>query len=371
MSDFLKDEQERQYRVILGNPPWGFRFGDGDRAYFRSRYRAVSGQVMESFAMFMERSLKYLEPGGILSFVLPEAVLGVRSHAPIRELLVRCTSVRYLAQLGDIFHGVQCPSVILELENTGRPMTTAGMRVETPEGSFVISENRLVSGEAFSFFMDDAEYRALRLLEECPSGVRLSGQADFALGIVTGDNKKHICHAPGEGREIIVGGTMIFRYGMRPELVYRFISKELAFCYDSRGTLSLNSANIVIPKIPGLSVKYVMAVLNSRMAQFYFSRKFNSLKVLRTHIESIPIPAVTEDGQRAVTELADRLISETGLPPETAVSIYDDIDRRLAEYYGLAPDDYRIILERIPGVRLLPSEAKTAGRAERNRAKRT
>lgn len=396
VSDFLKDEQERQYRVILGNPPWGFRFGDGDRDYFRSRYRAVSGQVMESFAMFMERSLKYLEPGGILSFVLPESVLGVRSHAPIRELLVRCTSVRYLAQLGDIFHGVQCPSVILELENTGRPMTTAGMRVETPEGSFVISENRPVSGEAFSFFMDDAEYRALRLLEECPSGVRLSGQADFALGIVTGDNKKHICHTPGEGREIIVGGTMIFRYGMRlgndyivfrpeefqqcarecyfraPEkLVYRFISKELAFCYDSRGTLSLNSANIVIPKIPGLSVKYVMAVLNSRMAQFYFSRKFNSLKVLRTHIESIPIPAVTEDGQRAVTELADRLISETGLPPETAVSIYDDIDRRLAEYYGLAPDDYRIILERIPGVRLLPSEAKTAGRAERNRAKRT
>ena len=93
--------------------------------------------------------------------------------------------------------------------------------------------------------------------------------------------------------------------------------------------------------------------------------------MLRTHIESIPIPAVTEDGQRAVTELADRLISETGLPPETAVSIYDDIDRRLAEYYGLAPDEYRIILERIPGVRLLPSEAKTAGRAERNRAKRT
>ena len=391
VSDFLKDAQDRQYRVILGNPPWGYRFSDEDREFLRTRYRCVAGRVMESFALFIERSLECLESGGILSLVLPEAVLGVQIHAPVRELLVRSTSVRYLAALGDIFHGVQCPSVILELENTGKPMTTAGMRVETPEESFVIQENRPVSGTGFSFFMNDAAWRILDRLENCPSLVRLLGQADFALGIVTGDNKKHLCHAPGEGREIIVGGTMIFRYGMRPKndyivfrpgefqqcarecyyrapekLIYRFISKELAFCYDCCGTLSLNSANIVVPKIPGLSVKYVMTVLNSRMAQFYFSRKFNSLKVLRNHIESIPIPAVPEAEQRVVTDLADRLISGAGMTQETAAAIYNDIDRRIADYYGLASGDYRIILEQIPGVRLLPPEAETGkhGRKE-------
>ena len=384
-ADFLKKPPARKYRVILGNPPWGYRFSAGEQQYLREHYRCVSGSVTESFALFLECSFRHLAAGGFLSFIVPEAVLNVRCHAPVREFIMERSSIRYLAALGDIFPGVQCPSVILGLENTGKPLDTAGMRVETLGESFVIRESRPVSREEFSFLMNDARSRVIARLESCPGALRLAGNADFALGIVTGDNRRHIHAVPRQDSEPILSGTMIFRYGFRPrdkqlvfrpeefqqcarteyyrapeKLIYRFISRELVFAYDNQKTLSLNSANIVIPRVPGLSVKYVLAVLNSRMAQFYFSLKFNSLKVLRSHIEAIPLPPAAPVVQEEIAALGDRLSIASRTSPEEAQTLYEVIDSRIAALYGLSEEEYRTIREQLPDPLLLPPPERTS-----------
>ncbi len=384
-ADFLRQPPARKYRVILGNPPWGYRYSAEEQQYLREHFRCVSGSVTESFALFLECSFRHLAPGGFLSFVVPEAVLNVRCHAPVRGFIMERSSVRYLAALGDIFPGVQCPSVILALENTGKPLDTAGMRVETPGESFVIRESRPVSREEFSFLMNDARSRVIERLESCPGALRLAGNADFALGIVTGDNKRHIHSVPRQDSEPILSGTMIFRYGFRPrdkqivfrpeefqqcaraeyyrapeKLIYRFISRELAFAYDDQKTLSLNSANIVIPRVPGLSVKYVLAALNSRMAQFYFSLKFNSLKVLRSHIEAIPLPPAPPAVQEEIAALGDRLTIASRTSPEEARTLYETIDGRIAALYGLSEEEYRTIREQLPDPLLLPPPERTS-----------
>ena len=41
-------------------------------------------------------------------------------------------------------------------------------------------------------------------------------------------------------------------------------------------------------------MNYVLAILNSRIAQFIYKREFHSVKVLRSHIENIPIPLVDD-----------------------------------------------------------------------------
>ncbi len=99
----------------------------------------------------------------------------------------------------------------------------------------------------------------------------------WALGIVTGDNKRKIppkCH---DGMEKIYTGKEIQPYVLRPaqnyilydraklqqvakeeiyrapeKLVYKFISNKLTFAYDDSASLFLNSANILIPDIPSL-----------------------------------------------------------------------------------------------------------------------
>ena len=155
----------------------------------------------------------------------------------------------------------------------------------------------------------------------------------FALGIVTGNNDTHITFKKNDLNEIVLKGQDIVKYCFShsnnylvfegnsfqqvapvhmyraPEkLLYRFISKKLIFAYDDKQTLSLNSCNILIPKIEGLAIKYILAILNSSVAQYIYSKYFGALKVLREHIEFLPIPIVDDKTQLHIINLVDEIL---------------------------------------------------------------
>ena len=136
-------------------------------------------------------------------------------------------------------------------------------------------------------------------------------------------------------------------YRSPEKLLYRFICNQLVFAYDDNQTLSLNSCNIVIPKIPGTKIKYILAILNSRIAQFIYKKEFNSVKVLRSHIESIPIPSVSEAIQDKIIEITDILIS--GLDIKEAETVYDKLDRLVAEVFNLNDSEIEIIKKAVDG----------------------
>ena len=122
-------------------------------------------------------------------------------------------------------------------------------------------------------------------------------------------------------------------YRAKEKLIYRFISTKLIFGYDNEQTLTLNSCNVLIPRIDGLNMKYVMAILNSSPAQFIFEKLFNSVKVLRSHIESIPIPVPDNKTQTEIIKLVDRLLSNRDETKET--EIFNEIDEKVANLYNL------------------------------------
>ncbi len=311
-ADFLTDGREKKYDYIIGNPPWGSK---------------------SPFDCFVEKALEKLAANGHLSFVLPEAILSVRSHMDIRKRMLSCCSFEYVEYLGEVFHGVQCPSVILDVKLTNKPFSSKGLVVQDGERRFEIKTDHPVSPKSLSFRMTDEEYNIIQRIESLENKVTLKNNAIFALGIVTGDNKRFISDKKSDENEPVLKGADIEKYSYRkPEnyilfrprmlqqvapidiyrakekLLYKFISKELVFAYDNTGVLSLNSCNVLIPRIPGLDIKYVMAVLNSGVAQFYYSKVFGSVKVLRSHLEQIPIPVADENAQKKVIALVDRIM---------------------------------------------------------------
>jgi putative adenine specific DNA methyltransferase len=202
------------------------------------------------------------------------------------------------------------------------------------------------------------------------SAVYLKDNADFALGIVTGNNKDYISDIKTSENEMILKGADISKYHINPttnyitfkpesfqqiaptemyrapeKLLYRFISNQLVFAYDDKQTLSLNSCNIVIPKLDGIKLKYILAILNSRVAQFIYKREFNSVKVLRSHIECIPIPAVDEQTQDKIISLTNQLID--GLDGELLFTKYDELDTIICELYKLTNEEQKIIKQAV------------------------
>lgn len=365
--DYLSLVSEKKYDVIIGNPPWGFDFSDSQKEMLRGKYRSAIGSNIESYDVFVEQSLSLLTPGGILSFVIPEAILNVKMHAPIREIMLNCSSFQYLELLGNVFDKVQCPCIILQLKYTGQTFSSIGMTVCDGSRTYKIQQERAVSSHCLSFSMTDEEYHIIEKMDCLQNKQTLRNQSKFALGIVTGNNQKYILKNQLPGAEIILKGSDLYPFMCKPssnyivfqpenfqqtarteyyrapeKLLYRFVCNQLVFAYDNKQTLSLNSCNILIPEISGLHIKYILAVLNSRMAQFYFMKQFHSVKVLRSHIEQIPIPAIGMQEQENIIHKVDSIL--TVVNQDEMLKTYDALDHIIAEHYGLDKTEYQCII---------------------------
>ncbi len=378
VSDYLTAYDGSAMDCIIGNPPWGYAFSPEETSVLDRMYRTACGSKTESYDLFIEKSLRALEPGGTVSFVLPEAVLNVKSHRGIREFMLEKAEIQRIAYMGNVFSGVQCPCVVMTLLRTegGTPRdektgeyVCKDTKIKPLEGEAFVCGERRITAECFSFYMNNEEYAVLLKIGSVPGALYLKGNAIFALGIVTGNNKGDVSSVKTDSNEMVLKGSDLRKYRFMPsqnyitftpeafqqvapakcyrapeKLLYRFICSQLVFAYDDHGTLSLNSCNILIPKIPGLSCKYVMAVLNSRPAQFWFKGMYNSVKVLRSHIESIPVPYADESTQRAAECLVDRIRSAGN--EGDICSMYDELDAVMAGLYGLTDAEYAVVRAR-------------------------
>lgn len=345
----------QKFDVIVGNPPWGSDFSEEDALRCRKLFKTADGKSIESYDLFVEKALSMLNHEGVLAFVLPEAILSVAAHDAVRKLMISSCSFRFVSYLGNAFSGVQCPSIILGV-TLDDERTVIGCKVTTERGAFIISEHRSFSDGTLSFNISDEENQCLNAISNIKNVAYLKGNAKFALGIVTGNNKAYISTEKRDGTEIILKGSDIQRYGITPsgnyirfvpesfqqvapvemyrareKLLYRFISEVPVFTYDNHQTLSLNSCNIVIPEIDGLDMKYILAILNSSVAAYFISKRFNSVKLLRSHIEQMPIPVVPIDVQVPIIKKVDRIMNSS----ENISGLYEDLDADIMALYGL------------------------------------
>lgn len=364
--DYLSFADDRQFDFIIGNPPWGYDYSDFQKEELRNKYKSAHGSSIESYDVFVEQAIRNLKMDGVLSFILPEAILNVKTHTPIREVVLNSCDFQYLDYLGNAFDRVQCPCIIFQLQYKNRPFKSIGLSVYDGKREYNILSERQISSDYISFTTTDEEYEILKKMDELPGKVTLEGRATFALGIVTGNNKEYITQEKTDKNEMVLKGSDLCKYRFKPsanylsfkpesfqqvaptdyyrapeKLLYRFICNQLVFAYDDKQTLSLNSCNILIPEIPNLDMKYIMAILNSRTAQFYFKKQFNSVKVLRSHIEQLPIPMIGQEEQRRIIAYTESIIEAQD--DSMIVDLYEKIDNMIAHIYNISDDEYSII----------------------------
>lgn len=315
-----------QIDFIATNPPWG--------SYKNSPYSASFTNGInsnEAFALFLAKSLTLLKQGGRLSFILPESILRIRTHADIRELLLNNTKLTHIAKLGRLFTGVFTPAIRLDLIKGKADRDWSVSIAENGSRRYEIPQQRFMTNHhyAFNVGVTDSEDQIIKKLYAIDH-LTLENNADWALGIITGDNARFISDTPGVGMEPVFRGSDISTFGVgvprrfvkfepaqfqqvareelyrAPEkLIYRFITDTLTFAYDDKQRLTLNSANVVIPRLPGFSMKAALAFLNSRVFQYIFTKTYSTHKVLRGDLEKLPFPIAAADMSAQIEALVD------------------------------------------------------------------
>lgn len=158
--------------------------------------------------------------------------------------------------------------------------------------------------------------------------------SQFALGIITGNNEQKLKDKKSKGLEPIYTGKNIRKYKLLPaekyikfdragfqqcakeefyrapeKLVYKFISSHLCFTYDNGQRLFLNSANILIPEVKGMSIKTVLAFLNSELFNFYYTKRYDDVKILKSNLMSLPFPKITAEQDQALSAMVDKVLA--------------------------------------------------------------
>ncbi|HMM00948.1 MAG TPA: N-6 DNA methylase [Bacilli bacterium] len=358
----------KKFDICIGNPPWGSEI-DTDRVFLMMNFECASSDSVDAFDLFLEKGLSLLKQCGILYFVVPEALLNVGIHKRIRGLLLNKCNLKRLIYWGNAFDGVQAPAISLELEQSLETFEK-GAIVTTKNDEFTIKEPRHLDDSNWPLSANDDEYMIFDKIAHSKVNY-LKGNASFALGIVTGDNKKYVLNTSETDSSVLIKGFDVYKYKFVPsgffikfepekfqqvakkefyfapeKLIYRFICDTLVFAYDNHQTLSLNSANILIPNLEGYSVKFVMAMLNSRFAHFFFKKQFNSVKVLRNHIESIPLPLASKEEQSIIESFVNQIINEKDKTKICAE--YDEIDDYIMNLYEFSEKQKNIIRNSSP-----------------------
>ena len=295
---------EKRFTYVIGNPPYGASI---DLAHSRS----ASITTGESFSHFIECGYELTSNSGILRFLVPEALLNVKRHRDIRDFILTKTNLVLLKSYKAAFAGVMSDIYRIDLDKKSTP----NVRFITAEATDI--PKLLFSGLKNHIFSNLSQID-IQIIQKVYARCKydLFGST-FGLGVVTGDNKTKLLAVRAQGSEPIYTGKEVDQYELRPaqnfivfdrsqlqqvapdsiyrakeKLVYKTISKQLKVAIDRSGSLTSNSANIILPYAPNNNIESIAALLNSDLYSFLNIKLFGGVnKVARENLEHLPIPA--------------------------------------------------------------------------------
>jgi acylphosphatase len=146
-----------------------------------------------------------------------------------------------------------------------------------------------------------------------------------------------------------------FRYngeimGVVPKIVYRQTSNRIVAAIDLEKNLNDKTVHIIVnKKNSNIDLRAVLAILNSKMINYFFQsfkqeegRAFAQVKTV--DIKNLPLAVPSAQIQKELSELADKIINTKKLNSSiSTVELEDQIDGLIYELYGLSDADVEII----------------------------
>ena len=332
---------------IYTNPPWG----SDKEGIYTANYPLIKSK--ERASMVIAESLTRLKENGTLYFLLPTSLLKIKSHNDIRRYILSNTTIHQIDLYKDRFDGVFTDYFSIKI-----------CPQKTQEQTYVVTSDK----GNYRITLSDSDYAPGNIAIESFSKLDNSiiskmesscndklSHSTWALGIVTGDNKNKVKKEMAEGLEPVYVGKHVAPFKLQDEssyilfdpenfqqcakeeyfrapekLIYRFIAKYPIVAYDDKQCLCLNSANILIPELDGISIKSVAALLNSTLYHYYYSLRFSDIKVLKGNLQELPFPKLTKEQDEELSTLVTDIQSSS-----FSTEYKQELDRKVYSIFGI------------------------------------
>lgn len=339
----------QKFDFIATNPPWGAVNEMVDKL-LQKEYGN------ETFALFYIKAYGQLRANGVISFLLPESAVNIKTHTNFRKFVLENGCLERVTYYTGVFSGVVTHYIGIEVVGDNNKGPKIEFLDQSQSGISMVCRSDIESRLGLEFVHISADDQ--KILDRMNKiGTQKLNNSEWALGVVTGDNKNKLLSSPERGMEPIYTGKEVVpfllnpaqkyllfdrkhlqqvaqdRYYRAPEkLVYRFIADRPIFAYDNSKSLFLNSANILIPNVKGLDIKTVMAFLNSDVLGYYYQKRFGGVKVLKSNLCELPMPSISKEMNNKIKEIVESIMQGDN-------TLLDELQLLIGSCYGFSSNE--------------------------------
>jgi type I restriction-modification system DNA methylase subunit len=332
------------FDVVVGNPPYvrPHNIESYVKEYFWKHYVTFVAKS-DMYSCFMEKGINIVKEEGVFGFIVPHTWTSLESFTSIRKYILENCAIIQLVQLPKkVFADATVETCIFVFKKQQKHKEQIINVYRVDQNSDTSSVRKFPQDEIknahlynFQLYGRDAGQKIIEKIKT--AGIPLDNYIKLVYGFKTADDEKFISQKKiSKDYKLFIRSADIFRYrhnvpneyvwyvpdvmiknrkSARPGEIDRFLSekiivarmgKELIASYDSGG-LFVKDAMLLLNR-DTVSLKYILAILNSRLMNYYYKEYFITIDVLKNALLSLPFP-ILDLSIKADKTKHDRLVS--------------------------------------------------------------
>ncbi len=369
------------FDIVIGNPPYHQLSKDKSaqmtyREYLKRRYN-TSGGRQNTFIYFTHLGIELTTQKGILTYIIPNTILTQEYYKDTRKLILEETILQKVVFYDKMpFENAVVENVTFVFSKSKQAdykilyyisdVNSVDYYCTKRKSDFLSSPTF-----AFSFKSNDLNnkiaLKSIKLKDICNINQAIALKGDKSLSVKR-DNPFGKYYKLLDGRNInrysVTWTGEYLDYCLErihscktktifevPEkLLFRRVSANLIFTYDNNQYYALNT--IVVVTLKGektISLKYLLALLNSKLLNFYYVTEHKSTKKVFSEIQArsvgeLPIKLIAAERQEKLVGLVDQILNskEDDTQADTS-TLENEIDKQVYHLYGLTYDEVLIV----------------------------
>jgi type I restriction-modification system DNA methylase subunit len=324
----FREEYKGGFDVVIGNPPY-VQVKDN----FYNEY--ATEKCGDLYAFFFEKGININKPNGIFSYITPSLFIKGMKYISLREFILNNSKIIEINDLGDkVFDDVQMPTAITILRNQKENNQNWDSFINGADLITVIDNNSIKISEIS---------KIMRGLEIGKDKVNISNNE---VKFLTGEdisryyvkNFSFISNTIFEEYkkdETFFKGKRILVRETGNRLTTIFIEDN-----ETQQNRSLYSVKINNEKL--FDYKYIIALLNSKIIQYYYQSKFSANtdvfpKIRIGQVKELPIKNISLSEQLPFIEKADLMLTLNKELQEESEKFQRTMQRKFEPTMGLNP----------------------------------
>ena len=397
------------FDLVIGNPPYVFArggsFENNVKEFYKDHYQVAQYQL-NTYALFIERAFQLLKPGGYLAFIVPNTWLTIQTFSGLRKFLLENTSTLKIINIFDkVFSAANVDTCLLIAEKgTGGDVvlgeiTNGGVEeighfakldFTAPEYMINIALQKDVEGmsivkkisEKSKPLSDFCDVKTGLKAYQIGKGKPKQTEKQKANRVFHSQEKLDDSYMKYlEGRDVkryLLGwGGQWLKYGKflaEPRSIELFTGERiLVRQIPSKPPYSINATivdepilndinSMVIRNFQGVSPKYVLGVINSKLSTYWFVNTFDKFQRKTfpqfkiNELATFPIFTASDRDKESVIKLVDSIqesqqhlasVSEESSRYKEISKHLDalntSLDKLIYEIAGLTSDEVQIV----------------------------